>query len=46
MLPLKQPPSRGCVLKQLMGKTRQEQEQQPPSRGCVLKQIIAILLKN
>ena len=33
-----QPPSGGCVLKQVMSRPDKEADSQPPSGGCVLKQ--------
>ena len=35
-----QPPSGGCVLKQLKGKYHENWFNQPPSGGCVLKLIL------
>ena len=32
-----QPPSGGCVLKQVKKEQQRRQEEQPPSGGCVLK---------
>ena len=39
-----QPPSGGCVLKQIPHEQIPEGESQPPSGGCVLKHLIPVIL--
>ena len=41
-----QPPSGGCVLKQVMGEYYAQCGYQPPSGGCVLKPALVVVIVN